>query len=179
MPSSDLHHPLLALAGGGNIKAQYLVGKRLYLGRGVQKNLVESLAWLYRAADAGHMKAAHLIVRIYMEEHHDPVELEKAAEAARRLEEITFPDRTNVVAEYSTKEQQDRFIAILFSQAQVLYEADDLEDAARLFLMAAKSGHKRAQFRVAEMYQRGEGFTVNADAALYWSETARSEKPLL
>ena len=177
--TSKLHNSLFALASGGNTKAQYLVGRRLYLGRGVQKDLVESLVWLYRAADGGHMKAAHLIVHIYIEEHHDPVELEKAAEAARRLEEITFPDTTNVVAEYSTKEQQDRFIAILFSQAQVLFDASDLEDAARLFLMAAKSGHKRAQFRVAEMYERGEGFTVNADAAFYWSETARSNVPLL
>ena len=137
------------------------------------------MAWLYRAAGAGHTKAAHLIVRIHTLEHYDPVELEKATVAAQRMEEVTFPEHPNLVAEYSTREQQDRFCAILVTQAQTLYIAGELEAAARLFLMAAKYGHKQAQHRVAQMYERGEGFPENPDAALYWSETARSDQPLL
>ena len=95
--ATPLSTRLLDLARQNDSKAQYLYGKIRYLGRGVDKNLGDALNWLYRAAARGSMKTAYLIMKIYQVEHVDPIELEKAAESEQRLEEVTYPDKPNLV----------------------------------------------------------------------------------
>jgi len=125
------------------------------------------------------MKSAYAIMRIHREEHHDPVELEKAVENANRAEEVTFPEYPNLIAEYADKKQLTRLCQILYAEAQAMYNGGNLSEAARLFLTAAKYGHKVAQSRISVMYKEGQGVPANSGAALYWSETAKSEQPLL
>ena len=54
-----------------------------------------------------------------------------------------------------------------------------LTKPARLMLQAAKYGHKQAQACIANMYAEGLGVRRDSNEALYWSESAKSEKALL
>ncbi len=177
--ATRLVRSLLAAANVDNPQAQYLLGLCLYRGRGVGKDLREALRWLFKSSSAGHMRSAYAIMHIHREEHHDPVELEKAVESANRAEEVTFPDHPNLVAEYSDKNQQTRLCQILYAEAVAMHNGGNLTEAARLFLTAAKYGHKISQSRISNMYKTGEGVPANSGAALYWSETAKSDRPLL
>ena len=125
------------------------------------------------------MKSAYAIMYIHREEHHDPVELERAVESANRAEEVTFPEHLNLIAEYGNKNQKTRLCQILYAETLAMHSGGNLTEAARLFLTAAKYGHKVAQARISNMYKTGEGVPANSGAALYWSETAKSERPLL
>lgn len=177
--ATPLSTRLLDLARQNDSKAQYLYGKIRYLGRGVDKNLGDALNWLYRAAARGSMKVAYLIMKIYQVEHVDPIELEKAAESEQRLEEVTYPDKPNLVAEQSTREGQARLCRILVNDAMTMFTRKQFDDAAPLLLQAAKYGHKQAQALIANMYAEGLGVRRDSNEALYWSESAKSDKPLL
>lgn len=170
---------LLTAANADNTKAQYLIGLCLYRGRGINQTVPGALQWLFRASAKGHMKSAYAIMRIHRDEYHDPVELEKAVHSANRAEEVTFPEHPNLIAEYPNKQQQTRVCQILFAEGQAMYNGGDFSEAARFFLTAAKYGYKVAQSRIAGMYKAGQGVPANSGAALYWSETAKSERPLL
>ena len=41
--------------------------------------------------------AWNFTMKVYQVEHVDPIELEKAAESEQRLEEVTYPDKPNLV----------------------------------------------------------------------------------
>ena len=118
-------------------------------------------------------------MHIYRQEHHDPVELEKTVESANRTEEVTFPEHQNLVAEYANQEQQSRLCQISYAEGQAMYGGGNFSEAAWIFLIAAKYGHKVAQSRVAVMYKNGQGVPANSGAALYWSESGKSAQPLL
>jgi len=174
-----LYQNILNLAEFGDEQAQYLVGLCLYRGRGVQKNLTEATKWLYRSVDGGYMKAGYLIVRIYHEENSYPLELEKAAKAEEQREKTTRPTHDNFFTDFSNKTEQDKTSNSLFNQGIVLYNSKKFNIAAKYLLKAASMGHKRAQYRIAKMYQQGQGVPLDVNEALYWSETAKSEKLLL
>lgn len=170
---------MLALARQNNAKAQYLYGKFSYLGRGVDRDIREALNWLYRAAEGGSVKARYLIMKIYQLEHINPVELEKATVSEQRLEEVTYPDEPNLVAEQGTRAGQVRVAQILVNEAMTFFTFTRFEEAAQRLLQASKYGHKQAQSLLANMYAEGLGVDQDSAAAFYWSESAKSEQPFL
>ncbi|MBE9562285.1 MAG: sel1 repeat family protein [Proteobacteria bacterium] len=176
---TTVYQKILNLANYDNAQAQYLVGLCLYRGRGVRKNLTNAKKWFYQAVEGGYMKAGHLIVQIYHEENSYPLELEKAAKAEEQREKTTRPAHTNFFTDFQNKNEQNKTSNYLFIHGLSLYNDKKFSTAAVYLLKAAKFGHKRAQYRVAKMYKYGQGVPLNFDKALYWSETARSERPLL
>ena len=49
----------------GDASAQYLLGDRYYLGKGLPQNYAEALKWYRLAADEGHMMAQYLVGVMY------------------------------------------------------------------------------------------------------------------
>jgi len=162
---------LFTRAEQGNEQAQYSLGLRYYKGQTVQKNLKMALKWLERAAKQGSIDAQKLLIQIHNENEVYPDMFDAAIENALRIERETFPLKSNIIAEYHNKEEQDRHYEHLFKHGILLYQSGKFDKAIECFLNLAKQGYSKAQFKLALMYMNGEGVPKDSEQSNYWFST--------
>lgn len=59
---------------------------------------------------------------------------------------------------------------------EILYESGKINESFPILVKSAKQGDGRAALKIAEMYENGEGTTVDIDKAIYWYRNAAQKR---
>ena len=131
--------------------AQCEAGKMLLAGNGVEENEKDGLELLQKSAEHGYAPA-QIKLGSKLQESGD---LEKARYWYDKAIELGVPSIQRECAE------------LLFDE--------DLEQASSLYQSAAEAGDAQAQFKLAELYQEGNGFPKNEEEAFHWYTEAEKQ----
>jgi hypothetical protein len=143
-------HDLIPAAEGGDLDAQYKIAME-YQGIGEVTN---SMRWLQRAAEKGHVESANGLAVLLVMVQHDYAAavpwLKKAADlgsaGAQNNLGICYVNGSGVMQDYG--------------------------QAAQYFLLAAKQGYLPAEKALANMYQQGAGVNPDKLEAYRWLKKA-------
>ena len=150
-----------AAAVRGDSEAQFQLGFRHAIGWSVPRSDVESAKWYKKSADQGHMEAQHKLGLAYEDGHG----VTRSKGAARKL--------LRQAAEQGNPESQYQ-MAFLTSLKSFGTEKSKRE-AVEWYRKAANSGHARAQRKLADCYEKGEGVPKDDAEAAKW-KTAEQEQ---
>lgn len=153
-PSFDVLHRA-ALAGQG--EAQYLVSKCYFDGTGVDKDVMEALAWLHISAESGFVDAQALLAHLCYHSDHDYVE---AAKWYRKA------------AEQADASAQCELANCSFDGEGV---PQDYAEAVKWNRKAAAQGNAVAQKNLGVSYDNGYGVPQDHVEAVKWYQTAADQ----
>ena len=139
---------------------QFKLARCLFAGCGVEKNAVEAVGWLRKAAEQGHAEAQLYLGVCY---HIGDVMAKNPAEAAKWWRKA---------AEQGNAEAQS-FVGTAYATGEGVTENAD--EAVKWWRKAAEQGHADAQSFVGTAYATGEGVTENADEAVKWWRKAAEQ----
>ncbi len=159
----DLEEALLELrptealreaAQAGNVKAQILLARRYYRGDGVEKDLVQAVAWWRKAADQGDASAQFALGGAYADG--DGV-AKDAAQAIAWWTRAAESGDTNAQFMLGVSHEKGR-----------MGLDKDAAKAVEWWRKAAALGDSAAQFNIGVMYANGEGVPKNDITAAEW-----------
>lgn len=180
---------LRARAESGDASAQYLMGSRYALGRGVPKDAKESVNWWRKAAEQGHVKAqvafCSPLEGITAEDafpyclraasnKDDP----EAAWTAQKSVADAYEKGKGVKQDFSAaakwwktladKDGAEAQIRLgkLYAQGKGVERLDS--EAHRLFTAAAERGVAEAQVELGKLHAAGRGTSRDFDKAYFW-----------
>lgn len=172
-------------ADGGHLSAQFNLGLAYFKGAGVSKNIEQAMALWRGAAEAGHDGAQYNVGALLWQG--ELVEQDQAtamewfrqsssngnSQAKRFLGSLFSPMhselRDNLT--YYSEKNSSRTISVveelgLYKLAQQAYSKQEFKQAFKYWLPLAEDGHPDSQFKVAMMYENGQGIEENFDEAI-------------
>jgi localization factor PodJL len=153
-PADTPLQKLTALANGGNVKAQAVLGFSYLDGtNGVSVNEAEGARWLERAANSGDAMAAYRLGTLYERGHGVPTNVKKA-------------DDLYAIAAKQGNRKAMHNLAVAFAEGSGVQK--NLQQAADWFTRAAEMGLPDSQFNLAVLYERGMGVKQSLVNAYKW-----------
>ncbi|HEY7979523.1 MAG TPA: hypothetical protein VID67_15135 [Rhizomicrobium sp.] len=157
-PAMTPSQRLTALAGGGNIKAQAVLGFSYLDGtNGLTVNEAEGARWLERAANGGDAMAAYRLGTLYERGHGVPTNAKKAVELY------------GIAAKQGNRKAMHN-LAVAFAEGSGVPK--NLQQASEWFTRAAEMGLSDSQFNLAVLYERGMGVKQSLTEAFKWYSIA-------
>ncbi|MBS0275362.1 MAG: SEL1-like repeat protein [Proteobacteria bacterium] len=145
---------LTALANGGNMKAQAVLGFSYLDGtNGFTVNEAEGARWLERASNSGDAMAAYRLGTLYERGHGVPTNAKKA-------------DELYGIAAKKGNRKAMHNLAVAFAEGSGV--AKNLQQASQWFTRAAEMGLSDSQFNLAVLYERGMGVKQSLTEAYKW-----------
>ncbi|MEI9929051.1 MAG: tetratricopeptide repeat protein [Rhizomicrobium sp.] len=144
---------LTALANGGNVKAETVIGLKYLNGDGTAINEAQAAKWLERAAESGEPIAQYRLGTLY--EHGKGV----AADPAKA---------THWYQSAAMQGNRKAMHNLAVAYAEGTGTKKDLAEAARWFSKAASLGLTDSQFNLAVLYERGQGVPQSLLDAYKW-----------
>jgi len=148
---------LKAPAEGGDAAAQYALGMKLWLGRGVPREVNSAIVWLTRSAAQDYALAEAALGVIYEDGDGVAKDESKAAFYYARAAQ-----GGEALGQYR--------LGLAYLNARGLPQDD--AQAARWFLAAAQQGMAEAENNLGYLYAMGRGVPRDLGAALSWYEKA-------
>ena len=153
-PAATPSQRLTALASGGNVKAQAVLGFSYLDGtNGLSVNEAEGARWLERAANAGDAMAAYRLGTLYERGHGVPTNAKKA-------------DELYGIAAKKGNRKAMHNLAVAFAEGSGVPK--NLQQASQWFTRAAEMGLSDSQFNLAVLYERGMGVKQSLTEAYKW-----------
>ncbi len=193
---NDEYNTLLALAQKGDPAAQYRVGKSLYEGKGVERNIQSSFEWYKKSAEQGYVKAQSGLGWRYASGIGTKKDYKKAffwyekaaqqgyAKAQRPLgvlyEMGNGTTKDPVKAAYWYKKAADQGLARAQVNLGNLYESGegvekDFKQATEWYRRSTRDGYARGQTHLGRMYELGLGVDKDLDRAAFWYRRAATQ----
>lgn len=169
---------------------QYRLGKMLYLGKGVEQNIEESLKFLEQSASMENKNAKYLLSKIYLEQNL----IDKIPIALQWLEELSEENKqaSSLLAQTYKKgvhvpqnlEKAIKYYKIAADQNDVyaqyqlakLYldysEVFNQQQGIDYLTMSAKQKLDFAQYRLGKYYLNGDMLEKNIEQAVFWMREA-------
>jgi localization factor PodJL len=145
---------LTALANGGNVKAQAVLGFSYLDGtNGFTVNEAEAARWLERASNSGDAMAAYRLGTLYERGHGVPTNAKKA-------------DELYGIAAKKGNRKAMHNLAVAFAEGSGVPK--NLQQASQWFTRAAEMGLSDSQFNLAVLYERGMGVKQSLTEAYKW-----------
>ncbi len=150
---SDAEDDLSIQSDSTSVDAQYELGLRYLHGNGVKQNINRSAVYFTAAARAGNLLAIEQLIKIYRD-NLLPIESDDHKQ--------TIIQRWTTIYKLLTIENYDLELDIQYKIALGYYKQDgeyseycikNLNQAFKLFLLAATKGHQLAQQMIIEMYK--------------------------
>ncbi len=152
---------LAALANGGNVKAQAVLGFSYLDGtNGVSVNEAEGGRWLERAANSGDAMAAYRLGTLYERGHGVPTDAGKAVQFY------------SIAAKQGNRKAMHN-LAVAFAEGSGVPK--NLQQASQWFTRAAELGLSDSQFNLAVLYERGMGVQQSLTEAYKWYSIAAAQ----
>ena len=152
---------LTALANGGNVKAQAVLGFSYLDGtNGFSVNEAEGARWLERAANSGDAMAAYRLGTLYERGHGVPTNAAKA-------------DQLYGIAAKQGNRKAMHNIAVAFAEGSGVPK--NMQQAAEWFTKASDLGLRDSQFNLAVLYERGMGVKQSLTEAYKWYAIAAAQ----
>ena len=153
-PAMTPSQRLTALASGGNVKAQAVLGFSYLDGtNGLTVNEAEGARWLERAANSGDAMAAYRLGTLYERGHGVPTNTKKADELY------------GIAAKQGNRKAMHN-LAVAFAEGSGVPK--NLQQASQWFTRAAEMGLSDSQFNLAVLYERGMGVKQSLTEAYKW-----------
>jgi len=153
-PAETPVQKLTALANGGNVKAQAVLGFSYLDGtNGLSVNEAEGARWLERAANSGDAMAAYRLGTLYERGHGVPTNAKKADELY------------GIAAKQGNRKAMHN-LAVAFAEGAGVQK--NLQQASEWFTRAADLGLPDSQFNLAVLYERGMGVKQSLVNAYKW-----------
>jgi localization factor PodJL len=157
-PAMTPSQKLSALANGGNVKAQAVLGFSYLDGtNGLTVNEAEGARWLERAANSGDAMAAYRLGTLYERGHGVPTNAKKAIELY------------GIAAKQGNRKAMHN-LAVAFAEGTGVPK--NLQQASEWFTRAAEIGLSDSQFNLAVLYERGMGVKQSLTEAFKWYSIA-------
>lgn len=160
---------LLKRVKAQDFNAAYILGLKYDVGYGVDDNCIEAARWYVIAAEHGHTEAKFRLGLLYK----DGLGVIRNLKLAQTWIQSAIKDGWKPAVREQLKItkliQEEEHLAEFQFLSGVRCEAgeglvsSDYREAARLYLLAAQRGHKKAQFNLSVLYRQGLG--VNKDEA--------------
>lgn len=144
---------LTKAANAGQDCAQYALGKLYRDGIGVEKDMLQAVAWFALAAEQDNSYAAYALGKLYLESEEVPKDMDKALRWLRRSAELG-----NQFAQY----QLGR---LLLAGEDV---PKDIDEAVRLLSASAEQGNQYAQYQLGKLYLLGQEVERDEETAVQW-----------
>ena len=152
---------LTALANGGNVKAQAVLGFSYLDGtNGFTVNEAEGARWLERAANSGDAMAAYRLGTLYERGHGVPTNAAKA-------------DQLYGIAAKQGNRKAMHNLAVAFAEGSGVPK--NMQQAGDWFTKASELGLKDSQFNLAVLYERGMGVKQSLTEAYKWYAIAAAQ----
>ena len=189
VPPAEQERQLKAFAKRGDTDAQFELGLRYLTGEGFEKNEEEGIAWLQKAAEAGHLRAMHVYGSLFEDGVTVPKDPAKAVEwyeksanggfvMAQHALAVAYELGQGVkkdgakAAEWFEKAAAQNYPPAMAALASKLENGEDLpKDTARaalLYLKASKQDFAPAMARLAHLYYAGIGVPVDYRRSFGW-----------
>lgn len=152
---------LTAAAAGGSAKAALALGNRYFKGTGVEKNTESAIKWWQKSSELGSPSAFYNLGVAHLGGNGTVKNLEKAKTA------------------FTAAAQQGVTDAHLALGILGLHEAqseDDFKHAGEHFRRAAMAGSSVASHNLSILYEKGLGYSKDAEKAQYWRDFLPSDK---
>ncbi len=162
---------LLKMAGNGNAKAQYEVGRRYQFGKGVATNAVEAIKWYRKAAEQG-LAEAQFALGLFMLAYPDIGVEPNLSEAGKWISKAA--EQYRKVAEQGNAEAQIK-LADCLELTKLVGPKNDAAEAVKWYRKAAEQGNAEAQRRLAECYRKGQGVERDKTEAVKWYQKAAEQ----
>ena len=157
--SNDVN-ALLAKARAGDAKAQYDIGHCYQNGEGVEKDPIEAVKWLRKAAEQGNAWAQHDLGHSYR----DGTGVEKdPAKAVKWF--LKSAEQGDARAQFELGHSYQNGVGVETSAPE----------AAKWFLKAAEQGNANAQLRLGWLCENGNGVEKNVPEAVKWYRKAAEQ----
>ena len=163
---------LLKMAGNGNAKAQYEVGRRYQFGKGVATNAVEAIKWYRKAAEQG-LAEAQFALGLFMLAYPDIGVEPNLSEAGKWISKAA--EQYRKVAEQGNAEAQIK-LADCLELTKLVGPKNDAAEAVKWYRKAAEQGNAEAQRRLAECYRKGQGVERDKTEAVKWYQKAAEQE---
>ena len=152
---------LVPLAEGGDVQAQYALGRLYQQGRGVAGDAQAAAGWYAMAAGKGHAAARYAFGKLHESGEGVKQDYFRASEWYRLAADIG----NHAEAQFALGE-------LYFHGRGVSH---DYGEAVKWYLRAARQGHAAAQFVVGAMFQEGWGMKRNYVEAYTWYTLAMAK----
>ena len=136
--------------------AQYNVGLRYEIGKGVEQSDSMAIQWYTKAADQGHA-AAQAGIDAILTRHHVPRHLAAA---------VSLAEQGNPNNQYN--------LGLKYYEGQDVHRNN--KKAIEWFEKAAERGHAKAEFALGIMHEYGQGVERNYKKAMEWWQKAAEQE---
>jgi len=151
----------MAAADAGDAGAEHMLMRLFEENKLYAKDLqAETLKWTRKAAEKGVVHAQYSLGNIYAQKQGN---VKAAVEWYRKAAAQGHPDAYYKLGEIFSKGGKD--VSADAQESRLQYQI-----AASEFDVYAQKGSADAQFKLASMYQKGQGMNVNMKLALKWME---------
>ena len=184
----------------GHAEAQNCIGRMIYEGNGVSKDIATALTWFTKSAEQGFVKAQYNLGIMYHFGEGVDQDSEKAIYWYTKSAEQGFinaqynlgimykkgegvdPDSEKAIY-WFTKAAEQGFVKAQYNLGLMYEEGEgvdqDSEKALYCFTKAAEQGDSMAQIKLGLMYDKGEGVDQDSEIAIYWfTKAAEQGNPL-
>ena len=151
----------------GYVNAQTFLGLMYENGEGVAEDDAEAVRWYRKAAEQGYARAQYRLAEMY---GNGEGVGEDDTEAVRWYRKAA--EQGNTAAQNQLGLMLSKPVGVSYSSEDV---AEDDSEAARWFRRAAEHGLVGAQYRLAEMYDNGEGVAQDYVQAAHWYRRAAEQ----
>lgn len=184
---TDIYHERLKEAQQGSADAQFDVGAMYENGRGVSADRAQAMQWYRKAADQGHSRAAHALVRMQDNERRLS-KTQSQAEAGDVESQYTLgtmyltgtgtPADLKLAEQWLKRAAEKNHIKAQFKLGHLYYvelaDEGDMKAAFDWFNKAAQSDYPPAFYYLGDMYTTGSGVGRSYAKAREWYEKARA-----
>ncbi|MGC7561249.1 tetratricopeptide repeat protein [Pasteurella sp. PK-2025] len=148
---------ILPLALKGDYQAQANLGILYAKGKGVEQDLDKAYWWFSEAAEKGSIKAINNLAVFYLQGHGVKKDVKHSIKLFERTADSGSEDAMVILGQ--------------------IYENDlkQLKNAFKWFKKAAEVGNYNAKYRIALMYEYGEGTKKNKKQAIHWYQQVLKE----
>jgi uncharacterized protein len=160
-PLSKEVRALLERTEKGDAEAQFKLGAMYNDGRGVTKNVNESLKWYHKSADQGYVKAQNVLGWMYGQGLGVPVDHEEAIRWLRKAEKQGSVVARVALGTYRLKPLLDKALP-------------DKPMPIKFYREFAEQGNAAAQHRLGIMYCDGRGTSKDSVRGYAWLSIAAS-----
>ena len=175
----------------GNADAQIELALRYFFGKGVKKDMEETLELAKKSANQGNGKALYFLAFIENAfNHHERANslVKLAAEngyvlAQARMGIIKFSEGNYAQSyQWHLKAAKQGYLQSCYECGLYLLAGEgveqNMEEAVRWFRVAAEGGHMRAQFELGVCYAQGEGVKQSYEESFKWiTKSAEKNHP--
>ncbi|QSH95232.1 tetratricopeptide repeat protein [Treponema phagedenis] len=169
--TEEIFSQCLERAEQGDAESQYKLGLMYYNGEGTEVDKEKALYWYTKAAEQGVVKAQTRLGCMYADEEAPPVDKKQKLEQYTKDAEQGHMHHQWLLGYVYDIGKLVAHLPWTSDESKAPTITVDKENALYWYTKAAEQDHVVAQYRLAQMYEHGDGIAIDKEKAFYWYTT--------